>query len=101
MVYYGTMNNTLANIQASAEAEVITFIDDSTPAGHFTAHTIILGIHTSYVLAGALDAPDAPIVGRVEIHGKGNTAYRGNGLKGGEFAGANKLYEDHNSAIVR
>jgi hypothetical protein len=45
--------STLADIRKAAEAEVHTWLSDSTP-GHFVASTVIVGLVTDYLCAGDL-----------------------------------------------
>lgn len=80
---------TLADIHRAAETTVSTAVDDTTPAGHFTATAKILGLTTTYLLAGAENDPQATIVGRIEYQPMERfvtampVAYRGGGIKGG------------------
>jgi hypothetical protein len=74
---------TLAELRRSAQI-VWVGIDDDVPPGHFVAVADVLGISTSYLLAGNLQDEDAKVVGRIE-HIYPPCAYRGNGLKGGRL----------------
>lgn len=74
---------TLADIRRAAECDVRTGTDDTTPAGTFYATTKMLGIVTTYLLAGTDGDDAAPIIGRLESHAGVTIAARGTGLKGG------------------
>jgi hypothetical protein len=86
--------STLADIRKAAESEVRTAVDDDTPNGHFLATAKVLGITSTYLLAGDEGNPDGAIVGRVEWPAAGRQGldspfgYRGAGLKGGQLLGA-------------
>lgn len=78
--------STLADIQKAAESPVTLATDDDTPTGHFTATTRILGLATTYLLAGVEGDPQAEIVGRIEWpvnYTDLPTIAAGSGLKGG------------------
>lgn len=80
--------STLTDICMAADVPVHTCVDDATPAGHFIATTRILGVTASYLCAGVLDDPQAPIVGRIEYGaepGDRVTVVRGAGIKGGTW----------------
>lgn len=74
--------STLADIKKASDTDVRTYVDDSTPPGHFLATGLVLGIRTEYLLRGALDDDGAPIVGRIEW-GPRTTVAVGSGIKGG------------------
>jgi len=91
---------TLADIKKAAEANsegnviVSTFVDHATPAGHFGAVAIVLGITTVYLLEGVQDDANAVIKGRIELpsineaHKKRSVDYSiGGNLKGGTWGG--------------
>lgn len=83
--------STLTDIRKAADVDVHTCVDDTCPAGHFTATTKVLGFVTTYLLAGDVDDPQATIVGRIELPPlpdlltKPPRVWRGSGLKGGEW----------------
>ncbi|WP_159600533.1 hypothetical protein [Agromyces humi] len=78
--------STLADIRKSSERPVRTFVDDTTPDGHFGASAKIVGLATVYILKGELDDPAAQIVERTEYHMVGAPRrYIGRGLKGGQL----------------
>lgn len=79
---------TLADIRRNADTDVpvTTGTSDATPEGTFYAGTHISGIWTVYLLAGDVDDPSAPVLGRIE-HAQTVSAYRGSSLKGGRFIG--------------
>lgn len=87
--------------RAARGATVASFIDDSTPEGHFGATMIFLGVLTTYLLKGELDDPNAPVVGRVEANMEAKTilAYRGTRLKGGEIISAYTYGEAFNKMV--
>lgn len=81
--------STLAELKFSAQDTVSTFVDATTPAGHFAAAVKILGIHNTYLLEGKIDDPKAVIKGRLEVKGMGAAVkiYVGSGIKGGLWSG--------------
>lgn len=83
--------STFAEVQKAAEPNVVTAVDDDTPAGYFTATTKIAGMATTYLLAGVEGDLDAEIVGRIEWPDLRRedelrlpNIYSGTGLKGGQ-----------------
>lgn len=81
--------STLAELNFSTEGTVSTFVDSTTPAGHFAAAVKILGIHSTYLMEGKMDDPKAVIKGRIEAKGMGSAVkiYIGSGIKGGLWSG--------------
>ena len=92
--------DTLRQIERAADSAVLTYVDSNTPPGHFVAHATVSNIPTSYLIEGDLRDYAAPVVGRVEVQGGGNAAYRGNGLRGGAFVGHNAPHRELNLAIL-
>lgn len=98
--------NTLADIKKAAEANsegnviVSVYTDSASPAGHFGATAIILGIVTVYLLEGVEGDDNAVIKGRAELpsveraeKGARSTFYAGSRLKGGTITGGPSFEE--------
>lgn len=81
--------STLAHIKFSTKDNVSTYVDSTTPAGHFAAAVKMLGIHNTYLLEGVQDDPNAVIKGRIEAKGMGAAVriYIGGSVKGGTWSG--------------
>jgi hypothetical protein len=90
---------TFANIRAAAAGTVSTFHGAETPAGHFEVTAKIVGIPTLYLVKGEKDAPDAVIIGRVELT-KPVRGYKGSSLKGGTYLASAPRIEDYFKKMV-
>lgn len=90
---------TLADIRATTDTNgVSTGTDDTTPPGTFYAVATVLGVTTAYLLAGDVDDPNAPILGRIEYTlGRPPVAYIGDRLKGGQMT----RMEDDEAAVFQ
>lgn len=91
---------TLADIHRHADSNgVSTGTDDTTPPGTFYAVATVLGMTTAYLLAGDVDNPAAPILGRIEYgHRHVAVAYIGDRLKGGQMI---RVGEDEAEVFAR
>lgn len=78
---------TLAEIKRVNEGTVATFVDATTPAGHFAATVKTLGVHMTYLLEGAEGDLNAAVKGRIEAKGMGAAVrvYVGGGVRGGQW----------------
>lgn len=78
---------TLAEIRRVNEGPVATYVDATTPDGHFVAEVKTLGVHISYLLEGAEGALTATVKGRIEAKGMGAAVrvYVGGGVRGGKW----------------
>jgi hypothetical protein len=93
---------TLATIRNAAVNDKLAIVDETQFAPEL--HSVfaqILGITTAYIVQGNLEDDSAEILGRVEYspdfasaHAGAPTAYRGDGLKGGEYLGAVASFDD-------
>ena len=94
---------TLADIKFAAEAPVVTFVDASTPAGHFAATVKMLGVVHTYLLDGVEGDLKASIKGRLEVQGFGSAVriYVGGGVKGGTWSGRFESTEEAFAAMVK
>lgn len=81
--------STLAHVKFSTKDTVSTYVDSTTPAGHFAAAVKVLGIHTTFLMEGKIDDPNAVIKGRIEAKGMGAAIriYKGGSMKGGTWFG--------------
>ena len=87
--------DTLASIRKNAESNVaVSGADATTPEGYSNAIVKILGITTNYILRdhSSGDQERSEVVGRVEFDNR--TVVRGGRLKGGEYAGTFKGFDD-------
>jgi hypothetical protein len=60
-------------------------VDDTTPPGHFLVAAVVLGETRTYLLAGKVGDPTAPVLGRVDSDGRTRTGYIGGRLLGGSW----------------
>lgn len=94
-----TTPSTYADVEKCAETPLRPWTDASTPDGVFAVTTRILGVVTNYFFTGAVGAPDAQIVGRVELlPSRQQNHYIGTRLKGGEWVGR-EAFAQHLSAM--
>lgn len=95
---------TFADIKKNADGPVITFVDDSTPAGHFGVTTLMLGLTFVYLLEGPKDGLTSEIKGHVVIANKHARttadAYAKGGLIGGTYLGKVNSYEETFAQMV-
>lgn len=104
---------TLADIKKAAEANsegkviVSVYTDSASPAGHFGATAIILGITTVYLLEGVEGDDNAVIKGRAELASlkylgsrKRTEFYAGSGLKGGTITISANSFEEAFAKMV-
>jgi hypothetical protein len=74
---------TLADITRAAIGPTWSGTDSTTPEGHFLMVANVVGITTTYLLAGEVGDSGAQIVGRIENLPGVLNVVRGNGIKGG------------------
>lgn len=92
-----------ADVMKSIDAETITsvYTDSSTPANTFAATIKSLGIVRTYLFAGALEDPNAPVLGRVDlVRNYTKLAFRGSGLMGGTPLNSNSTYDELFQAML-
>lgn len=95
---------TFADIKKNADGPVTTFEDAATPAGHFGAITLMLGLTFFYLLEGEKDDMTSEIKGHVVIANKHARttadAYAKGGLIGGTYLGKVESYEETFAQMV-
>lgn len=92
---------TFADLEKVSETPVRPWADATTPDGVFGTTVRVLGVITTYYLAGTVGQADAPIIGRVELHpGRPQQShYIGTGAKGGSWVGPDS-FPAHLKAIA-
>lgn len=95
---------TFAELQKEAQTSGKPFVDHATPARHFGVTVKVNDIIMVYLLQGKMGADSAIIKGRVELpqpfSKKGAIAYKGEGIRGGEFQGQLSSFEDAFAKMV-
>lgn len=95
---------TFADIKKNADGTVITFEDAATPAGHWGATTLMLGLTFFYLLEGQKDDLTSEIKGHVVLanaHARtAADAYAGVGLIGGTHLGKVSSYQETFAQMV-
>jgi hypothetical protein len=96
---------TLADIKKHSQGIVSTSVDDSTPAGHFLATTLVLGKTACFLFEGEKDDLNAVVKGHVLItaHMDGKTsalAYNKGGVIGGIYMGRVQSYAETFAQMV-
>lgn len=95
---------TFTDIKKNTDGPVITFEDANTPAGHWGAITLMMGLTFVYLLEGQKDNLDSEIKGHVVIANKHARttadAYANGGLIGGPHLGKVSSYEETFAQMV-
>lgn len=93
---------TLADIKFAAKADVVTYVDATTPDGHFIADVKMNSTLHTYLLEGVEGDTKAIIKGRLESRGFGSAIriYVGGGVKGGSWKGRFESTEQAFASMV-
>jgi hypothetical protein len=95
---------TFADVQKHAQGTVATFVDGTTPVGHFGATTLIMGNLVTYLIKGEADCPEAAVKGSVMLVERNGTlaaiGYTNGSLIGGQSMGLVPSYETAFASMV-